>query len=588
MALTFAVENVFKAKEDDVTQAFRKMARGADNFEKASVAAFKKSSKQASQFGTIVKGILTAGVIQKGFGLMTQGVQMAGRQFLDFDQAITAAGAKFTDVNLATEEGRQKMEELRKTARMVGRDTEHNAAQAAGGLDFLAMAGFNANQSIALLPGVANLATSANIDFARATDIASDALGAFGKMSKDTEVLTKNFVDIQDMMARVTTTSNTNLEQFFETIQSGAPDFVSAGQSMYTFGTLAAEMANSGLKGEKSGVRLRNMVTKLAKPTKEATDELKRLGVRVKDQYGNFRDFLDIVDDLRVGTKKLGEVERAKALATIFDSRNTGALNIIMKQTDKQLKSYRQSLIDSQGASQKMAEIMRSSLMNRLKSLGSAATELGFQLFDAFDEKGANAIERFTSYLRGIDLSNVIKNLDTGLKYLENWATIGSEILGIFTAISKKFNILEPPEWFKKLSFAQKDSRYPSNVNTGIEMMEYDIDNYIKPFFKNLKYDIESMGKDKNAAFGTPEGMRTRKMNLNEIAQTHGSVASLKSMLGFGPEYTVNEQIQRPQTQRIDIGGTLNIAGAPEGSTYKPSSSAPPIDTRFTAPATGL
>ena len=78
------------------------------------------------------------------------------------------------------------------------------------------MAGFRADQAMSLLPGVVDLATVANMDLARATDIASDSLGAFGLMTEDTGQLATNFTRINDVMAKTITTSNTNMKIFLK------------------------------------------------------------------------------------------------------------------------------------------------------------------------------------------------------------------------------------------------------------------------------------------------------------------------------------------------------------------------------------
>jgi TP901 family phage tail tape measure protein len=298
-----------------------------------------------------------------------------------------------------------------------------------------------------LLPGVTNLATVANVDLATATDIASDSLGAFGLMTDNSAKLAKNFTRVQDVMAKTTATSNTNLTDLFEAVKKGAPDFTAAGQSIETFSTLIGTMANAGIKGAEAGTKLRNISTRLAKPTKEAAAAMEMLGIRVEKEGGGFRDMLDILDDVRKGTSKLGEVQKSAALATIFGVRQTGGLNVILKEGTERLRSYRQMLIDSKGASEKMATVMRSSLINRLKSLGSALTEVGFQFFSAFDEQGASAIDKLTQFVRKIDLTPLINGIKTlfgfGKKLFDKFVEIGQRT-GVFDNIQKSAEKLKP------------------------------------------------------------------------------------------------------------------------------------------------
>ncbi|MEJ2043698.1 MAG: phage tail tape measure protein [Reinekea sp.] len=446
MALNFAVSTIFGARDEN-TKAFNRMSKNAKLFGDKSSKAFNKANRSASHFGDVVKGILTAGAISKVFGTIKQGAAAATMSFLNFDQAITAASAKFTDLDLSTKEGQKTLMDLRMVARQVGRDTEHSADQAAQGLDFLAMAGFNARQSISLLPGVANFATAANTDFARAADIASDSIGAFGLMTKDSAQLAKNFGLIQDVMAKTTVTSNTNLEQLFETIKSGAPSFTAAGQSIQSFSALAGTLANSGIKAEMSGTALRNVILRLSDPTSEAADAMDQLGIKTQDSKGNFLDIMDILDSVRKGTSKLGTAQKSAALSTIFGARAQSAINILLNSSDKQLRAYRKSLTDSTGAADKMANTMRGSLINKLKGLGSALTEVAFQFLDAFAGKGANAIDKFTAIVRRIDMTPVINGfkflISAGQSLFEKFKKVG-ESTGLFKTIGELVTELTP------------------------------------------------------------------------------------------------------------------------------------------------
>ena len=293
----FAVSTKFSGR-DLISKTFARMGKNADRFGNKSSKAFKKANRSASRFRDITKGILAAGAISKVLAGLKQGVSAVTTEFIDFDGAIISAAAKFKDINLATAEGQKRMLELKKAARETGAATQFSAGQAASGLDFLAMAGFNATQAMAALPGVVNLSTVANIDLSRATDIASDSLGAFGLMTEDTTQLQKNFTRVNDVMALTMSRTNTNMEDMFEAVKKGAPDFTKAGQTLESFNALLGVMANSGKKGSEAGTALRNIMLRLASPTKEAQKAIDKIGIKTADASGNFRDIVDILADV--------------------------------------------------------------------------------------------------------------------------------------------------------------------------------------------------------------------------------------------------------------------------------------------------
>lgn len=340
----------------------------------------------------------------------------AAREFIYFDQALTASSAKFSDMNLATKEGQARLEELGKTARAVGAATQFTATQAAEGLDFLAMAGFNSVQAMASLPGVVDLATVGQIELARATDIASDTLGAFGLMTEDSTQLQKNFTRINDVMAKTITATNTDLETLFESIKKGAPSFTAAGQSLETFTAFAGVMASAGVKGAESGTQLRNMMLRLAKPSAEAAGVMKKLGIQTADADGNFLDAIDILAQFEKRLDGMGTAQRSAALSTIFGARSVTGISIMLKAGTREIRTFRASLIASGGAAKQMSDIMRSSLLNRLQALKSAAIEVGFQFLDKIKDKAAGAITRLTEVVRELPIEKVIEKISRAIK----------------------------------------------------------------------------------------------------------------------------------------------------------------------------
>jgi TP901 family phage tail tape measure protein len=388
MARNLTIFTIFKAK-DKISKPIRDIS-----------GRMQRTGKVSQRTGVKVKGMFKSFLgAQLAFAAMNklrQGMNAVTQEFISFDQALTAAGAKFGDMYKRGTEGFQQ---LKKTARDIGATTEFTATQAAEGLDFLAMAGFDAAQSMALLPGVVNLATSTQQDLARSTDIASDALGAFGLMTDDTGQLTENFNRILDVMSKTTVTANTDMETLFEAVKKGAPTFTSAGQSVETFNALVGTMANSGVKGSEAGTQLRNMMLRLAAPTKEAQGVLNKLNISTQDADGNFRDAIDILADFETATKDMGTAQKTAALSTVFGARTVNGINVLLKDGADSLREYRDQLKGATGASKELAEEMRKSLQNTLAKIRSGLTELGFKFIELFGDRIKLALNGISSLI---------------------------------------------------------------------------------------------------------------------------------------------------------------------------------------------
>jgi len=406
----FAVSTAFLGR-DKISGVFQKMGKNAGIFGDKSSKAFKRASKSGTGFGTVLKSILAAGFIQRGLSMLTSGLKEVGTQFISLDQSLTSASAKFGDLDLSTKKGQETLLQLKEAARTTGALTEKTATEAAGGLEFWALAGVNAAQAMTLLPGSVNLATIAERDLARSTDIASDSLGAFGLMTKDTGQLETNFTRLLDVMSATMTSSNTDIETMFETIRKSASVFTASGQSLETYNAILGTLANSSIKGSQAGTMMKDMLLRLADPSKESAAIISNLGIQVADSQGNFRDIIDILGDFEQATKNMGEVQRSAALSTVFGKKAITGINVIFKAGTNSIRDYRTELENSAGASQKMASIMRQSLQNRIAALKSAAIELGFQFMETFEKFGGSAIDKLTGILRTIPLKEIMQDL---------------------------------------------------------------------------------------------------------------------------------------------------------------------------------
>ncbi len=379
------------------------MGKGADLFGNKSTRAFKKASKGATSFKSIVAGILTAGAVQRGLGLMGQGVREVTTEFISFDDAVTKAMAKFPGEIKRTD---KEFAQLGATARDMAKTTRFSATAAAGGLEKLAMAGFTADQAMALLPATTDLAAVAGTDLVAATDWASDALGQFGMMTSDTAKLTENLTKINDTFAKGITSFNMDLEQLFETAKMAGPVFTDASQSIDTFTTAAGVMAQAGIKGTLSGTQLRTAMLNLQAPVPAAAKKLKKLRIEV-EKGGKMRDFFDILGDVKKATDKMGDAQRSATLKLLFGKRAISGVSVLLREGSDKLKEHRKRLEEAQGAAKNMADEMRKSLGARLDKLKNNLIEVGLKVFDTFQDRFPTAIDSAMDAIQTFDVKKV-------------------------------------------------------------------------------------------------------------------------------------------------------------------------------------
>tara|TARA_R110000772_G_scaffold268728_1_gene398245 strand:+ start:12210 stop:14201 length:1992 start_codon:yes stop_codon:yes gene_type:complete len=440
MAGRFSVEAVFKAV-DKMTAPISRMQNRVGRFTRNMGQGFDRLNRNVDKFSAgLRKGALA---VTAGLALTSGAMASVIGTGADFEQTLVSAAAKFPG---EIRRGTEAFQVLEQAARRTGATTEFSASEAAGALNFLAMAGFDAESAVAALPGVVDLATAAQIDLATATDVASDSLGAFGLMSKDATQLGTNLARVNDVIAKTTTSSNTTVERLFDTIREGAPVATSAGASLETFAALAGELANSGIKGGQAGTVLKNMFVRLQAPTGAAARVLNRLGIQTKDASGNMLDIVDILGQFNNATKNMGSTQKAAALQAVFGMEAIAGVNILLESGTDRLNEYRTELEGASGASSTMASVMRDTLQGRLNSLKSAVEGVKISIFTMTSGPLSDAIDKMTEWVRvnekviassiGEFLANIINNFESIVKWAKRIG-IGLAVFFTLAAILK-------------------------------------------------------------------------------------------------------------------------------------------------------
>jgi TP901 family phage tail tape measure protein len=444
MAGRFNIDAVFRAL-DKFSAPVRRMQKTFGSMSKSITTGVDRVNASTKKAIGGLKGLsVAAAAAGLATGLAMKNIIDIGA---DFEQTIINATAKFPD---AVKKGSKEFAELEGLAKHLGATTEFTSSQAAQGINFLAMAGFNAQQTLAALPGLVDLATASSTDLATASDIATDSLGAFNLMAKDATQLAKNLARVNDVMAKTTVTANTDMLQLFEAIKEGGPIAVAAGASIETFSAMAGELANSGIKASVAGTTLKNVFTRLAAPATEGAKALARLGIKTKDSSGNLRDVIDIIGELNEKTRKLGTGDRTQVIEEIFGKIPLAGVNVLLAAGADKLRTYRKTLEGATGAAAEMAKTMRDSTANDIKGLESAWEGVKLSIFDVVKGPFREAVAQLTEWTRAakafVDTDfpekfelglSVVKNFGDGIK--DTFDDVTPVIKGVAEGIDKLF-----------------------------------------------------------------------------------------------------------------------------------------------------
>lgn len=598
----FAVSTRFGAK-DKITPSFRDMDRGAKRFGKSASKSFRDATASASRFRDVTKGILAAGIVQRGISGLTMGLRALTTQFIDFDQATIGAAARFKDIGPDAVDFEQQLKKIRDRAREAGSVTEFTAAQSAAALNFLAKAGFTSAEAMGALNSMINLATATGEDFATVADFSSDLLGAFGLNVDDTAQKIKNLARLNDVLVKAANTANVTVEDLFETMKIAAPVGSKLGQSLESVTAVTAFLGGAGIKGSQAATALKNSFLKLAAPSSTASKMLKALGVQVADDEGNMRQLNEIIGDLAPELDKMGNVKAAKILNEIFGKRAiAGAINI--GEGTEAIRAFEKSLLNAGGTAQATADRLRKSMGNRLKALASAAAELGFKFIEAFEVRGENAIDALTQAIRRFDPKPIIEGIETAVLILKTFWSILRPFkpflpwfIGMwmaFVTVTKLFAIAQLITSFVAFTSALFASAGAMGVLNAI-MIANPIGLIIVgialliALFVFFRKELLGIGKIILAALLLPLQAVFKLVGLlpgfSRAAETGAEVAELRKSLIFSGLGDIEGERTPPNQEeaaaRRDIGfkGRIDIAGAPAGTTVESETTgAPAID----------
>ena len=272
----------------------------------------------------------------------------------------------------------QEMEQLTATAKEMGSTTQYTATEAADALGYMALAGWDSQQSIDALPGVLNLAAASGMDLAHASDVVTDYLSAFGMEASQS-------AELADMLAYAQANSNTTTDQLAEAYKNCAAYLHGMGQDVDVVTTELAMMANQGLKGSEAGTALTAIMRDMSASMEDGAIQVGETSVAVVDAQGNFRDLTDVVRDIESATAGMTEEQRAAALAETFTADSTKGLNLLLNAGSEAADSLAEGLEGCSGSAADMAATMNDNLQGKLTLLSSAMDGLKLTLFEGVE-----------------------------------------------------------------------------------------------------------------------------------------------------------------------------------------------------------
>ena len=335
---------------------------------------FKNALSQATKgLGTITKTVASAtAAAAAAVGAMGIAAINTGREF---EGAMSQVAATML-IDKTTAEGQKAFETLENAARECGASTAFSATEAAEALNYLALAGYDADKAATALPTVLKLAGAGAMDLAAASDMVTDSMSALG-----IEATEANLTQFSDQLAQTASKANTSVAQLGEAILTVGGTAKGLAGGTTELNTALGILADNGLKGAEGGTHLRNIILSLQNPTDKAAASLKSLGVDVYDAQGNMRGLNDVFKDLQGAMDGMDNASKDTILSTLFNKTDLTAANAMLANCTDRFDELSASIENSAGACENMYAIQLDNLNGDIDILKSGLSDLGISIY---------------------------------------------------------------------------------------------------------------------------------------------------------------------------------------------------------------
>jgi len=324
---------------------------------------------------------------------VTGAIQDAVGVYSGFEQELASSAA----IANATEAEQRKMEQA---SRDAGKATTKTAQESASALGYMALAGWDVNESTQSLMPILKTSVATNLDLATTSDLVTDSMSAL-------KLNVKELPKYLDMVVQENNSANTTSEQLMRAfIQTGGAARALKIDAQDT-GVALGILANNGTKAEVGGRAMNSMLTRIAS-NKTALDEMAALKIKLFEK-GEFVGLEEALKRINKGIAGLSTEKRAKSLKNIAGTEYYSKMKYLLdgvkegaKGSASEWDKLEKKLKNSEGSLDKMYGKMTDTMSGATETMKSALDDAKISFADAFDGELVEVIKGFGSGFNSI------------------------------------------------------------------------------------------------------------------------------------------------------------------------------------------
>lgn len=340
-------------------------------------------------FGSIASTMMPAATAVSAFGAL------GTKTFMDFEDTITGAGVK------AGATGEQ-LERMKEKALQLGHDFPITASEAAEAMDRLAAGGFDAEQTMAAMPGIIEASVASGEDMATTSDVITSALNIWNLKTGDVAENTQHVADVVQMAANV---SKLGMADFGLAMQYAGAPAAALGVNIEELSTAMAIMSNNGIEASTIGTSLRSTMSRLASPPKEAAAAIDQLGLHLQNADGSFVGITEAISQMREAMDGMTDTQQVGIAKAIAGEDAFSGLLALIKTSPEAYKEVEDSIKNSTGSSHEAYVKMQNTLKGSINAMKSAVESLAISFGSTLApsvKTAADAIKSIADFLGGL------------------------------------------------------------------------------------------------------------------------------------------------------------------------------------------
>lgn len=370
-----------------------------------------KMNKNTKGLGRTLTHVFGSAVMIQGLAKFRQSVAFAGNEVLNFNKIMKQTEG-------ITNTTGKPLDMLKQKVIDVSNATEHTSTNLATAILNISKMGFTLEESLAVVPHLADLATSSTSDLEEVTQIAVQTMKSFQMEATDMEHI------VNVIQGTVSSTAIGFLD-FAESMKFVAPIAKTMNISLEQTAAMIGVLGDIGIKGSLGGTTLKNMFLNIMQPS----DKVRKIIEGLNEEGLTFNKILKAMDESGVGVKDFLETFNKRAVAG----------SLALSQLTEKTEALEEILVKDGIQAAKVAEIIRQAWIPQMENLRNTFVNTFVVMGEILDQSDIGlGIHGITEEF--IKLQEWIKENPEALINFVKEATSIIKVLGI--AVAKTFTFI--------------------------------------------------------------------------------------------------------------------------------------------------